>query len=267
MKKILALILALVMVFSMTSIALAVDDPIPQESGTATGDGHTTIGIVSTAQKIEVDEDGNITGSQITFEVPLYIIMAVGDNSNYVANSYTLASNGASGVITPKNYGIKNSGQAAIGVKSLNFGGYTGGRADTGTNTWSTMFTGTPSAAKQIKLSIGGQILPTIAAGGAAKTVTGTGTTELLFNTGSAFVTTGSNPAPIAAGASLDLPILAAAGKASFTEQAAAPQFQLVYTMGFTGGTGPNWDDKFVSAADVYTYVGSQEAQAFRTNP
>lgn len=96
-------------------------------------DAHTTIGIVETSTDI----------SQTQFEVPLYVTAAAVSNSD--------------ALLCPDGYDIKNTatgGGASIGVLSMSVQRLDGA-------TWNIVHSA-PSNDKEVKLSIGGQLLPEV---------------------------------------------------------------------------------------------------------
>lgn len=285
MRKLISLALALMMVFAFSATALAAGegegtkqtdpvnpgqtlDGVNNNGKGNSDDGHTTIGIVSTTAKTTIDPaTGEIQSSQLEFEVPLYVVLAVGKNlvdtnGNAIPNT-KLGAKGEGSVVCPEGYYIKGtSNTAPIGVKTLTFKCLTSGGWKT---TGVTSDSGNVTGAKTMALKIGADYIPSINNGSsamlysAALDTTPAGGTA-AFNNSSLFYKTPGTPTsgPKAIGTTpLELPIIARVNQASITDQDVTKAFQVVYTIGLVDeNTDPSAPNSFLDAA-IFTYLGS----------
>lgn len=209
-KKFLSGALAAALALSLTTPALAAGYPPPLEGDREqVAQSDTTISIFESKADI----------TQLSFEVPLYVTMAVVDQKTQV--------------VTPDNYGIFNTsgdgaGNAAkfdIGVIGVSFTKLPG-------STYNTTGSTAPATATDIKLSIGGVWMPALNAAGAldvdlGDTASYTGATGVtaLYQQGA------GKPEPISPNTFFKLPITGEVTAAQRNNNAAVAQFKVNYTV------------------------------------
>lgn len=234
-KKFLSGALAAALALSLTTPALAAGYPPPlQGDAEQVAQSDTTIAIFESKADI----------TQLSFEVPLYVTMAVVDQKAQV--------------VTPDNYGIfntsggKNPTDFDIGIIGVSFTKLVG-------STYNTVGSGAVGNDTDIKLSIGGVWMPALNAEGAAADVnlgdtasydTTVAAADALYNPNAAG---GAKPTAIAPNTFFKLPIKGTVQAATRDNKAAVAQFKVNYTVAAL-------DDQGNPIGAVYTGNNSVDA-------
>ena len=176
---------------------------------------------------------------RISFSVPLYVTLAVvGDKVGQTTRVYAPAAG---------NYQITNLSTGKIGVTGLKV-------STVANNTWALTGNTAPSTVSQMKLSLGGVVLPQLTSGEASVPLT-TEADVGLYHSGSAFANSNGKPKAIATTGDDSKLSLQFAGSVipqwyeTGTELAATPQWSVSYTLTQVDDAG--------NEIVAYTYSGN----------
>lgn len=212
-RRLLGVGLTLGLAAAVSGGALAASSPAPPS--VSLQPGKTAVGV----QTVDLDPDN------LSFTVPLYLTVAAASDSA-----------GAPNVIAPDGYLMRNTTGSASGgqypgivVSKVDVQGVKGG-------TWS--LSASPASGKEIRLSIGGLVLPDVTAGNTAPVSVETkGSTDNSFYDSAA-----GQYLPIPGGPGADALVLPIVGSLppDFVpaDERAAAQFKIKYTVSLLDGSG-----------------------------
>lgn len=213
-KKWIAMAMTVALTLSLATSAVATslpraplpgDDTHEPSQGERDANGSTTIGIMQ----------AKVDPSNMSFEVPLYVTMAVVDDDAVVK--------------VPTNYSIKNTTTPDAGKEQYQNIGVVGMSFEKlGSSTFNTV-AANPTDNADIVLSIGGVVMPTLSSAGVSP-----------VTLGGVFVDSGKpKPIPVTVGANeLNLPLVGTVASATRAEAATVAQFKVKYTLSMLSSTG-----------------------------